>query len=162
MEITVLFNNQVQQLAVSQRSTTAPTPATGKVAQPELFDGLPKKLDIFLCKLYLNFEDDPSYFKADHMRKICFMLSYMKFKAVAQWASFVIGELETKTRSYKNWDEFCEQVKVAFRDHNKKDAAQWKLEQLKQGTRLAAEFFIEFEECKALAGYNDEGFMKCI
>ena len=83
----------------------------------------------------------------------------MKFKAAAQWASFVIRELETKTRSYKNWDEFCEQVKVAFRDHNKKDAAQWKLEQLKQGTRSATEFFIEFKECKALARYNDEGYI---
>ena len=54
----------------SQRSAIAPTSATGKVAWLVLFDGSPEKLDVFLCELYLNFEDDPSYLKADHMWKM--------------------------------------------------------------------------------------------
>ena len=48
---------------------------------------------------------------------------------------------------------------TAFHDPNKKEAAQQRLDQLKQGTRLAAEFFMEFEEHKSLAGYNDEGYI---
>ena len=51
--------------------------------------------------------------------------------------------------SYKSWDEFHEQIQVAFKDPNKKDATQQKLEQPKQGMMLATEFFIDFEECKA-------------
>ena len=49
------------------------------------------------------------------------------------------------------------QLLAAFRDPNKKEVAQQKLEQLKQGIRPVAEFFIEFEEHKSLAGHNDEG-----
>ena len=65
--IEIMFNNQVQQLAANQRSTTAPTSATDKVAQPESINGLPEKLDTFLCKLYLNFKDNTSYFEVNHM-----------------------------------------------------------------------------------------------
>ena len=48
---------------------------------------------------------------------------------------------------------------VAFHNPNKNEAAQQKLEQLKQGIKLATEFFVEFEEHKSLAGYNDKGYI---
>ena len=133
--------------------------AKGKIAKPEPFDGAPEKLDIFLRELYLNFEEDAAYFSADHMCKIHFALSYMKAKFAAQWASRIMGELEAGTHTYEDWDTFRAQLLTAFRDLNKKEAAQRRLDQLKQGTRLAAEFFVEFEEHKSLAGYNDEGYI---
>ena len=37
--------------------------------------------------------------------------------------------------------------------------SQQKLEQLKQGIRPVAEFFVEFEEHKSPAGYNDEEYI---
>ena len=45
------------------------------------------------------------------------------------------------------------QLLAVFRDPNKKE------EQLKQGIRPVAEFFVEFEEHKSLAGYIDEGYI---
>ena len=39
---------------------------------------------------------------------------------------------------------------------------QQKLEQLKQGIQPAAEFFVEFEEYKATAGYNKEGYISLL
>ena len=46
---------------------------------------------------------------------------------------------------------------MAVRDPNKKEAAQQKLEQLKQGMRPVAELFIK--EYKSPEGYNDEGYI---
>ena len=59
-----------------------------------------EKIDIFLHELYLNFEDEASYFQVDHMWKIRFALSYMKAKFAAQWASRITGELEAGKHSY--------------------------------------------------------------
>jgi hypothetical protein len=160
VELTTLVNSQAHQLAAIQMADTGRSNSkSGKLAKPEPFDGSPEKLDIFLRELYLNFEDDAAYFDADHMRKIRFALSYMKAKFAAQWASRITGELESGTRHYEEWEEFRTQLLAAFRDPNKKEAAQQKLDGLKQGTRPAAEFFVEFEEYKTLAGYNDEGYI---
>jgi hypothetical protein len=165
-DLTTLVNNQSQQFSqqiAAIQTTQLPIGtvqgASGKIARPEPFDGTPEKLDIFIRELYLNFEEDAAYFNADHMRKIRFALSYMKAKFAAQWASRITGELEAGTRTYKDWDTFRTQLLTAFRDPNKKEAAQRRLEQLKQGTKPAAEFFVEFEENKSLAGYNDEGYI---
>ena len=93
------------------------------------------------------------------MQKIRFALSYMKLKFAAQWASHITGELEAGTCTYNDWNEFHMQLLAAFRDPNKKETAQQKLEQLKQGIRSVAEFFIEFEEYNFLAGYNDKVYI---
>ena len=129
-------NHQItKQLAAIQNLQAAPAAPSskGKIAKPEPYDGSPKKLDLFLQELYLNFEDDQVYYGADHMRKIRFTLSYMKLKFAAQWASCVTSELENGTRYYASWEEFRAQLITAFKDPNKKEAAQQKLEQLKQG-----------------------------
>ena len=152
------FNQQLAALQVSQSASTT-NRERGKIARPEPFDGSAEKIDIFLCELYLNFEDEAAYFQVDHMRKICFALSYMKVKFAAQWASHITGELETGTRSYQSWEEFRTELLVTFHDPNKKEMAQRRLEQLRQGGRLATEFFVEFEEHRSQAGYNDEGYI---
>ena len=87
------------------------------------------------------------------------MLCYVKLKFTAQWKSCITGGLKARTCIYNDWNEFCIQLLAAFRDPNKKEVAQQKLELLKQGIRLVAEFFVEFEEHKSLAGYNDEGYI---
>ena len=88
-ELTTLLNNQAQQFS-QQTTATQPiqptTSATSKIAKPDPFDDSPEKLDVFLPELYLNFEDDITYFNVDHMQKIHFALSYMKLKFAAQWA----------------------------------------------------------------------------
>ena len=57
---------------------------------------------------------------------------------------------------------FRAQLIIAFKDPNKKEAAQQTVEQLKQGIQLAAEFFIKFEEYKGSAGYNEEGYISLL
>ena len=107
-DLTTLVNNQAQQFTqqLAALQVTGPvasggsTSAKGKIAKPEPFDGSPKKLNIFLLELYLNFEEDANYFGADHMHKIRFALSYMKAKFAAQWASCITGELEAGTLLY--------------------------------------------------------------
>ena len=54
------------------------------------------------------------------------------------------------------------QLITAFKDPNKKQAVQQKLEQLKQGIQPATEFFVESEEYKATAGYNEEGYISLL
>src|SRR3979490_1370106 len=139
------FNQQLATLQVSQSASTT-NRERGKIARPEPFDGSAEKIDIFLRELYLNFEDEASYFQVDHMRKIRFALSYMKEKFAAQWASRITGELEVGARSYQSWEEFRMELLATFHDPNKKETAQRRLEQLKQGGKPAAEFFVEFEE----------------
>ena len=112
----------------------------GKITKPEPYDGSPKKLNLFLQELYLNFEDDQVHYGADHMHKLCFTLSTMKLNFSAQWASCLTRKLENGTRYYTSWEEFRAQLVTAFKDLNKKEAAQQKLEQLKQWIQLEADF----------------------
>ena len=49
-----------------------------------------------------------------------------------------MGELEAENCTYKDWNEVCIQLLLAFRDQSKKKGVQQKLEQLKQGIRLVA------------------------
>ena len=137
-DLTNLVNTQnhqiTQQLAAIQNLQAIPAAPSskGKIAKPEPYDGSPKKLDLFLQELYLNFEDDQVYYGENHMCKIRFTLSYMKLKFAAQWASRFTSELENRMGYYASWEEFRAQLITAFKDH-KKEAAQQKLEQLKQG-----------------------------
>jgi hypothetical protein len=153
---TQLFKNQNEIYA--QFATPKSEKPKSQVAPPDPYDGTPEKLDIFLRQLYLTFSDDPSVFR-DPMRRIRFALSYMKEKFALQWASRIIGELEEGTRKYERWNDFRDDLIAAFSNANKKEQAQRKLELLRQGTCPAEEFFVEFEEYKALAKYNDEGYI---
>ena len=83
----------------------------------------------------------------------------MKERFALQWASRIIGELEDGTRKYEKWNDFRDDLITAFLNPNKKEQAQRKLELLWQGIHPAEEYFIEFEEYKALAKYNDEGYI---
>jgi Retrotransposon gag protein/Zinc knuckle len=154
----------MQQLMKNQQELYAKftTPNSEKpksrVAAPDAYDGSPEKLDPFLRQLYLTFSDDPTSFR-DPMRKIRFALSYMKEKFALQWANRIIGELEDGSRTYDDWKLFRQDLISAFANPNKKEQAQRKLEQLRQGGRPAEEFFVEFEEYKAFARYNDEGYV---
>jgi len=165
----------LQQLAVGQQNVgtvlqeqhrlfaqlSAPRPTQkpkSRLAPPEPYDGSAEKLDSFLRQLYLSFSDDPEYF-SDHMRKVRFALSYMKSKFALQWATRVIGELENGTVAFASWAEFHSSLSAAFMSANKKEQAQRKLELLRQNNRAAEEYFVEFEEYKAVAGYNDEGYV---
>src|SRR3979490_1049947 len=152
------FNQQLATLQVSQSASTT-NQERGKIARPEPFDGSAEKIDIFLRELYLNFEDEASYFQVYHMRKVRFALSYMKDRLAAQWASRMRGELEVGEHSHENWEAFSVALLATFHDPNKKETAQLRLEQLKQGGKPAAEFFVEFEEHRSQAGYNDEGYV---
>lgn len=151
-----LFNNQ-NELYARLAAPKSDKPKS-RVAPPDPYDGTPEKLDVFLRQLYLTFSDDPSVFK-DPMRKVRFALSYMKEKFALQWASRIIGELEDGTRKYEKWNDFRDDLITAFSNANKKEQAQRKLELLRQGMRPAEEYFVEFEEYKALAKYNDEGYI---
>ena len=57
-------NHQItQQLAAIQNLQAVPaTPSSkGKIIKPEPYDRSPKKLNLFLQELYLNFKDDQAY-----------------------------------------------------------------------------------------------------
>ena len=116
------FNQQLATLQVSQSASTT-NRERGKIARPEP-DGSAEKIDIFLRELYLNFEDEASYFQVDHMQKIRFALSYMKVKFVAQWTSRITGELEVGAHSHQSWEEFHMELLATFHDPNKKEMAQ--------------------------------------
>jgi hypothetical protein len=135
----------------------APIPKS-RVAKPDPYDGSAEKLDTFLRQLFLCFSDDAVYF-ADDNRRIRFALSHMKEKFALQWANRVIGEMEDGTLRFFSWTEFKQAVIRAFSNTNKKEQAQRKLESLRQGGKAAEEYFVEFEEYKALAKYNDEAYV---
>jgi hypothetical protein len=56
---------------------------------------------------------------------------------------------------YGSYCQFKEQCDAAFQDTNKKTNAENQLMLLKQGSKMAEEFFQEFDQLKFTAGYTD-------
>ena len=105
----------------------------GTISKPEPYDGSPKKLDLFLCDLYLNLKDAQSYYAADYMCKICFMLLWMKLKFSRQWAIWITSELENGVYHYS--------TDCSIQRPKQERSSTTELEQLEKGVSMATIFF---------------------
>lgn len=129
------------------------------MAAPKPFDGSPQGITKFLRALFLVFEANRKYYEVDPARKILYALSFMSEGTAEGWAGTVIDEMReanhTGTPKYVTWAAFESDLVGAFESPNLMREAQLALATIRQGSRPAAEFFIEFDTIRPFTKFND-------
>ena len=119
-----------------------------KVAKPETYDGDRKKYEGFRRSVttYL------SAGRYSDKEKIIFALSYMTKGFANDWASAAHDRYEDE--GYETYREFLQQLDDTFKDQNAAQKARDKLNDFKQLSLSADEFFVKFEALMVKAGIN--------
>jgi hypothetical protein len=155
-------NQQIIALLAAQHQ-----PKGIKVSDPDEFDGKPENLPTFLHQLKLNFAANPYRFVQPH-DQILYALSFMRKGAPGQWSQQVWKEVLRHESTpggvigfqFATWAGFKAQLKTKFGDSDPAATARHKLEHLKQGTRTAEEYSIEFNDIAYRTGFNDAGHIE--
>jgi len=137
-----------------------------RINYPIEFDGNRENLENFLqdCHLYLGINDE--IYNTD-MKKIVFMLSFMKKGTALTWKeSWTQEKLATATQDFGTIKSFIDELKKAFSAADTEGDARAKLRQLRQGKNSVDEYVAEFrilagkakmKDDKALTEYFMEG-----
>jgi len=138
-----------------------------RINYPSEFDGNRENLESFLqdCHLYLAINNETYN---NDMKKIVFMLSFMKKGTATSWKeAWTQEKLATTTQDFGTLKDFIEELKKAFRASDTEGDARARLRQLRQGKGTVDEYVAEFrilagkakmrEEDKALTEYFMEG-----
>jgi Retrotransposon gag protein len=91
-------------------------------------------------------------------KQICFALSFMKGGLPEKFVANFIDQVIEQTTDSKDWGTLTTFNKLfdeAFKDENKKSNAKNQIAHLKQGSKMAEEFFAKFNQLAHIAGYND-------
>ena len=91
-------------------------------------------------------------------KQIRFALSFMKGGLPEKFMANFIDQVIEQTTDPKDWGTlavFNRLFDEAFKDKNKKSNAENQIALLKQGSKMAEEFFAEFDQLAYIAGYND-------
>jgi hypothetical protein len=142
----------------------APTAASKgpKVSTPTPFDGEMKNAETFFRQMTLYITAKASEFP-DEPTKIIFALSYMTGRAQA-FANIVIDKIERHNATpadpltpfpFPTYLDFIQELKDNFADPDERRTAQYKLSQLRQGTKTAEEYVLEFRVLADKTDYND-------
>ncbi|EGN91526.1 hypothetical protein SERLA73DRAFT_80366 [Serpula lacrymans var. lacrymans S7.3] len=121
------------------------------------------KFRSFMEHLSLHFEEDPTYFGYER-KKIAFVLSYIKEGTAASFRSKWLEEkmsvsLSLERAQFQQWSVFEERLNEAFKNSYEEEEARSKILQLKQGTKTARDFFLEFDSLRRKAGYRDDSIL---
>ncbi len=137
----------------------APAPAQGptmKFAKPDDFYGDSGKVDSFLRQCYTYFIPFPN---ATDQTKIAFALSYMKGPVAGRWADRQHEAIQNgEPDAIQAWDgpnSFVSSFKDIFGDPDRQATARHKLAILRQGSKTAEQFIIDFEVLEAEANLGD-------
>jgi len=135
-------------------SSTSHQPTSLKVAPPEQYDGSPGKAENFLSQLALYFHGKRVENDQD---RVITALSYMKGGTAGSWAKLKVKEFSRIQEPEENitWEGFVAEFQEAFGDPDPASTAQFKMEQLAQGSRSADEYITAFKELKDDTGFND-------
>jgi hypothetical protein len=126
------------------------------MADPEPFDGKAKNIESFINSCVNIFEAQPSQF-TDNAARCRFALGFMKGDSAIRWRDLLFKELKEGTYVFSTWDEFEQRLRTNFGDPLRSAEAQRQISRIKQGSRTAQEFFIDFENLRAESGFNDAG-----
>ena len=137
-----------------------PAPQTGAsmkeygLNKPTPFSGDRTKVKAFLqeCLVYIDINED--IYTTDKL-KIGFVLSYMNEKEARDWRELYLENLEdpvTGRLVYPTFGAFLTEVRKAFRSADQIQDVICKLENLKQGKKMAEQVVTEFKQLIGQAG----------
>ncbi len=105
----------------------------------------------FLVQLEIYFNNQPEMFQEDKAR-MGFAISLLRDAAEKWITPYIERKVETP---WGNWPEFKEALKKMFGDIGAKEAAQNKLEKLRQGSRTMTDYWNEFRLLATDAEFED-------
>ena len=119
------------------------------LATPSFFDGSEEKYLAWKQQVQIFVISNEDHYKSDTARQMT-ALSYMREKKALRWATSIITDiiarsLATPSTYTRTWAEFWAAADTVFNPPNSENDAAYKLEDLKQGTLSAEEYFIEFD-----------------
>jgi len=122
------------------------------VPDPSFFDGDRKKFADWWrgMVLYMKFHKIDG---ADD--KATAVLSRMRGGTAGHFATHWTDKME-KDNDTIDWDKFEREVKSTFSYGNKKENAEWKIEQFKQGNQQIADYLVEFDVLKSKSDMDDK------
>jgi Retrotransposon gag protein len=127
-----------------------------RINYPSEFDGNRENLENFLqdCHLYLAINEE--IYNTD-MKKIVFMLSFMKKGTASTWKeSWTQEKLNTPTQDFGKIKDFIDELKKAFSAADTEGDARAKLRQLRQGKNTIDEYVAEFRILAGKAKMTDD------
>ena len=123
--------------------------------KPPTFTGKNYQTWMMAAELYMR--ANPRDFTTDES-KILFALSFMTEGMPEQWAlDFNEDVMSEDVWNFGTWAAFKTKLRASFEDKEKAKNARTALHQLKQGSRTADDFFLQFELLRRAAGITDEG-----
>lgn len=147
----VLTQEQFQQLLDSRGEGQKPQARRPKIKEPDTFHGDRTKLRGFLVQLEIYFSNQPHIFDNDKAKN-GFAVSLLRDAAEKWITPYVEETMETPWRS---WAELKQALKKMFGDIGAKEAAQNKLEKLRQGSRTMTDYWNEFRLLATDAEFED-------
>ena len=124
-----------------------------RLNDPDPFDGLPKNTESFINSCVNIFMAQPQLY-SDAESQVRFALSFLKSGAL-KWRDGMLHDIKNGTYVITDWNDFEQQLWQNFGNKHLVEEAQRGLHNIHQGSRMAEEFFIAFEDLKAEAGFND-------
>lgn len=113
------------------------------MADPEPFNGKAKNIESFINSCINIFSAQPMQFM-DDAAKCRFALGFMKGDMAIQWHDLLFCELKEETYQFTTWEDFEQCLRRNFGDPLRMAEAQRQISRIKQGSRAAQEFFIDF------------------
>jgi Retrotransposon gag protein/Zinc knuckle len=139
-----------------------PTQSTceAKGADPEPFYGDQKKMESFLCSVWLNISLQPRVYPME-LHKILYMLSWMKDGTAGAWAeSLSTSFLDPETHNpYETFEDFLVAFESAFGELDREFTTRSQLWNLKQGKMLAEEYTAHFNALAGQTGFGEEALI---
>ncbi len=133
----VLTQEQFQQLLGSRREEQEPRTRGPKIKERDTFHGDRTKLRGFLVQLEIYFHNQPQMCK-EHKARNGFAISLLRDAAEKWITPYIEG---TVAVPWTTWEELKQALKKMFGDIGAKEAAQNKLEKLRQGSRTMTEYW---------------------
>jgi hypothetical protein len=124
-----------------------------RLKDPDTFDGSPRSCESFLNSCINIFLAQPRVYP-DAATQVRFALSFLTGNAT-RWRDAIYRDLRLGSYVITTWEDFEHRFRMSFDNPHCVDEAQQKLHHIVQGHRTAEEFFLEFEDLRAEAGFCD-------
>jgi len=149
-------------LATRAAPTGAATPSSSleskmRLKDPDTFDGSPRSCESFLNSCINIFLAQPRVYP-DAATQVRFALSFLTGNAT-RWRDAIYRDLRLGSYVITTWGDFEHRFRMSFDNPHHVDEAQQKLHHIIQGHRTAEEFFLEFKDLHAEAGFCDSSMI---
>jgi hypothetical protein len=143
----MIIQDQVQQLL--QQLYYLAMSSNPKVEDAELYHGERSKLHAFITQCELKFNCEPNKFDIDVKR-----VNYASSRCRGNTWLWIEPSIARGQSTYKTWEEFKTAITRAFGEADSKEVARRKFKAIRQGNRLAAAYWAEFQRIRVDLDYN--------